>query len=75
MLRQDLALMVTDTAVSKCGQSSLEVIVKTNFVIFHSVEIKQIQNWSNESAAGNYKDYIKQCCHNNVTYVYICNIW
>lgn len=48
--------MATDTAVSECRRRSLDVIVKTDSVKLQSVEIKQIQNWPNESAAGDHKD-------------------
>lgn len=45
VLKRNLALMATDTAVSECRQGSLDVIVKTNLAKLHSVEMKQ--NWPN----------------------------
>lgn len=42
VLKQDLALMATDTAVGECRQGSLDVIVKTNSAKLRSVEMKQI---------------------------------
>ena len=57
--------MATDTAVSERRRRSLDVIVKTDSV----KEIKQIQNWPNESAAGEHKDSNSAATRINAVYV------